>query len=82
MKEFQESKIKMFQIFSQNYNHFNQQMLTLPKHTNILLYRIQMIFTVEIGKTIKETDTGRIIIKMTLIMKDTGSTTNNQAQVE
>jgi len=57
-------------------------MLTLPKHTNILLYRIQMIFTVEIGKTIKETDTGRIIIKMTLIMKDTGSTTNNQAQVE
>jgi len=41
-----------------------------------------MIFTVEIGKTIKETDTGRIIIKMTLIMKDTGSTTNNQAQVE
>jgi len=41
-----------------------------------------MIFTVEIGKTIKETDTGRTIIKTTLIMKDTGSTTNHQAQVE
>ena len=57
-------------------------MLILPKYTNILLYRIQMIFTVVIGKTIKETDTERIIIKTTLIMKDTGSTTNHQAQAE
>ena len=57
-------------------------MLTHPKHTNILLYKIQMMFTVEIGKTIKETDMGKIIIKTTLIMKDTGSTTNHRAQVE
>ena len=82
MKEFLEFKIKTYWKFFQNFNNFNLMILILINNMMPILYKIQMIFTVEIGKITKEMVMERIIIKMNLIMKVIGLTTSHMAKVE